>query len=1033
MAAMENSMTPTKVRWKEPSPVTYGKVEVKQVEHNVAPVGLERVHSFGSESELDIHLASSRAKRPPGVPRGVLVSSSAAMMSSDGTITPRDIEKAVKTRARPRKEFEGTPFLSIDNISPGTVLARAEKEAAKRKNRKLRNALHSYGQRIPSSLGEALEASFGIPPPPPSSPRMANGWGQRSRSPMRKESAPRAKTPAGSKRQSPSKPDRMASGVSRASTRCTSVMSGQHVVYRSPNSNPRKPPHNIKAPFKQGPLPDIESLQTSPCAPPMQERPLSPSEELKECTARGVHRVKKALLREPSPEPVRSGGRLLKAKLKPLYPVAQLRGPTIGQCRGVLAERYEQEETMGKLKSRKAELLEQLRARQLIPESVHLTSEASEVTDSEEDEEEDDKDDDEEAVKQLDDFHDSDDEEDDAEDDDDDDDIGPSGHPPTTPPPPCSPTDEAADFDFPTVNGVQQTDETKTDEDEEKPDSGKENRKKPPKKDRCKENNEKKDRRKDDDEEDDRGGSGRKKSGGPQVTRTGPNSVARKESTSTKPSNAANDGGKQTKTRKQSRGKKFHGPVSSKASKRSPRNPKSVGMAWELKRIRQLKCGICGTFTYNMVDFGETTGYCICEKCHENNGQPVTHVEEPREDTKRKKRRVRFVDDKPNPELEVMKDKWSRLDEDIMKSLQTLTSLKCYRDSGEQIQRHEDDNDGSKDTCNISSEEESDEEYFSADSDFEDEQGYDRPRMAMPDLAEFKDTKVEGSDSGQGSDVSSEQGTMGSEAGSDVGQVDMKVEYTVKQKKRPKTSNVRAQDVEMICKEVRKLLANAWGQETPKNLEETPPKPRTKTATALKDKPVPMAQPPRVVPAATFPPLCFQINALPPPGHLFYFAYGADMNPDRMATYLGSEIEERRWGLLYGFDILFNKKGFDRAAGSFPNIEFNPLRSVEGCVYVMTQDQLSVLDSHMGYPQHYAKAVLPVWVSNCADPTALGVAQYCVPAVMYIAQDEWTEETLTTDCSYSVGQCLQGGDLLTPGYIRHLEQLQAPRVAASVA
>ncbi|XP_078604259.1 uncharacterized protein LOC144878002 isoform X2 [Branchiostoma floridae x Branchiostoma japonicum] len=1021
MAAMENSMTPTKVRWKEPSPVTYGKVEVKQVEHNIAPVGLERVHSFGSESELDIHLASSRAKRPPGVPRGVLVSSSAAMLTSDGNITPRDIEKAVKTRARPRKEFEGTPFLSIDNISPGTVLARAEEEAAKRKTRKLRNALHSYGQRIPSSLGEALEANFGVPPPPPSTPRMTNGWGQRSRSPTRKDSVPRAKTPAGSKRQSPSKPDRMASGVSRTSTRCTSVMSGQQVVYRSPNSNPRKPPHNIKAPFKQGPLPDIESLQ---------ERPLSPSEELKEVTARGVHRVKKALLREPSPEPVHSGGRLLKAKLKPLYPVTQLRGPTIGQCRGVLAERYEQEETKSKLKSRKAELLEQLRARQLIPESIHLTSEASEVTDSEEDEDDEDKDDDEEAVKQLDGFQDSDDEEDDVPDEEDDeDDIGPGGHPPTTPPPPCSPTDEPADFDFPTVNGVQQNGETKTDEDEEKPDSGKENRKKPSKKERCKENSEMKDGRKDDDEEGDGGStSGRKKSGGPRVTRTGPNSVARKESTTTKPNNAANNGAKQTKTRKQPRGKKFHGPVSSKASKRSPRNPKS---AWELKRIRQLKCGICGTFTYNMVDFGETTGYCICEKCHENDGQPVIQdspIEEPKEDTKRKKRRVRFVDDKPNPELEIMKDKWSRLDEDIMKSLQTLTSLKCYRDSGEEIQRHKDDNDGTKEKCNISSEDESDEEYFSADSDFEDE-GFDRTKMAMPDLTEFKDTKVEGSDSGQGSDVSSEQGTMGSEAGSDIGQV----EYTVKQKKKPKTSNVRPQDVEMICREVRKLLANAWGQETLKNVEETPPKPRRKTTTAVKEKPVPVSQPSRVVPAATFPPLCFQINALPPPGHLFYFAYGADMNPDRMATYLGSDIEERRWGLLYGFDILFNKKGFDRAAGSFPNIEFNPLRSVEGCVYVMTQEQLSVLDSHMGYPQHYAKAVLPVWVSNCADPTALGVAQFCVPAVMYIAQDEWTEETVTADCSYSVGQCLQGGDLLTPGYIRHLEQFQTPRVAASVA
>ena len=41
--------------------------------------------------------------------------------------------------------------------------------------------------------------------------------------------------------------------------------------------------------------------------------------------------------------------------------------------------------------------------------------------------------------------------------------------------------------------------------------------------------------------------------------------------------------------------------------------------------------------------------------------------------------------------------------------------------------------------------------------------------------------------------------------------------------------------------------------------------------------------------------------------------------------------------------------------------------------------------------QHYACVVLPVWmseVSGSADD--LGPAKYCVPAVTYIAQDDWT-------------------------------------------
>ena len=33
--------------------------------------------------------------------------------------------------------------------------------------------------------------------------------------------------------------------------------------------------------------------------------------------------------------------------------------------------------------------------------------------------------------------------------------------------------------------------------------------------------------------------------------------------------------------------------------------------------------------------------------------------------------------------------------------------------------------------------------------------------------------------------------------------------------------------------------------------------------------------------------------------------------------------------------------------------------------------------------------VFPVWMLNCASPSEHGVAQYCVPAVLYVAQDEW--------------------------------------------
>ena len=34
--------------------------------------------------------------------------------------------------------------------------------------------------------------------------------------------------------------------------------------------------------------------------------------------------------------------------------------------------------------------------------------------------------------------------------------------------------------------------------------------------------------------------------------------------------------------------------------------------------------------------------------------------------------------------------------------------------------------------------------------------------------------------------------------------------------------------------------------------------------------------------------------------------------------------------------------------------------------------------------------MFPTWMSNCYEPEKFGVAQYCVPALTYIAKDKWT-------------------------------------------
>lgn len=47
----------------------------------------------------------------------------------------------------------------------------------------------------------------------------------------------------------------------------------------------------------------------------------------------------------------------------------------------------------------------------------------------------------------------------------------------------------------------------------------------------------------------------------------------------------------------------------------------------------------------------------------------------------------------------------------------------------------------------------------------------------------------------------------------------------------------------------------------------------------------------------------------------------------------------------------YRNTGTSDEAGGFPNVEFNPDHSVEGCVYAITETELCMLDNCMGYPK----------------------------------------------------------------------------------
>lgn len=129
------------------------------------------------------------------------------------------------------------------------------------------------------------------------------------------------------------------------------------------------------------------------------------------------------------------------------------------------------------------------------------------------------------------------------------------------------------------------------------------------------------------------------------------------------------------------------------------------------------------------------------------------------------------------------------------------------------------------------------------------------------------------------------------------------------------------------------------------------------------------------------------------------------------------------WRMTYGVWLYGFVSGIDSEAGSFANIESNPYTSTEGAVYSITHEELSLVDGHHGYPEHYSRLIVPVWVCNATDPDSYHIAQYCVPAVTYIARDPWTcplSDLPASSKEYSLRQVINGAEQLSTGFKDHL-------------
>ncbi|ELU02711.1 hypothetical protein CAPTEDRAFT_216273 [Capitella teleta] len=134
--------------------------------------------------------------------------------------------------------------------------------------------------------------------------------------------------------------------------------------------------HHVKAPFKQLAMNDEENTLQ-----------IVPEQVLKERTAKATYLVARAMAKQQTLDQPKPQGKLLKGKLKPLYPVS-VQGPTIKNCRGVVSEARTYSASPSRTFQRRRRILNNMSQdvfeRPQTTESIHQTSIASDLSENRE-------------------------------------------------------------------------------------------------------------------------------------------------------------------------------------------------------------------------------------------------------------------------------------------------------------------------------------------------------------------------------------------------------------------------------------------------------------------------------------------------------------------------------------------------------------------------------------------------------------------------------------------------------------------------
>lgn len=141
----------------------------------------------------------------------------------------------------------------------------------------------------------------------------------------------------------------------------------------------------------------------------------------------------------------------------------------------------------------------------------------------------------------------------------------------------------------------------------------------------------------------------------------------------------------------------------------------------------------------------------------------------------------------------------------------------------------------------------------------------------------------------------------------------------------------------------------------------------------------------------------------------YYFAYGSNMNPDRVVG-RGMQFESHRAGQLHGYRMIFNKRSVKYPGAASANVVQQSGAVTEGVLYRLLEPaQIEMMDPFEGFPVRYNRLALPV-------ETREGQ----LSAWVYIANAEFIEDGLQPARWY-LEHLLAGKLYLSADYYRMLE------------